>query len=369
MTENEQVITTIDDRLNGHGQVIVEEAQSSGLDLALACALVEQESGGRNIFGCDHGFIGDRPPYCHQQITKDRTKKLMDSRFMNGVGLTQLTWFTFVEEAEQLGGAHIPRNQCRVGFQLLKKYREKYPYLEALGAYNAGEENRRSVLTTYAAQLAERHTKWKALVGSRVGNPRPEQTNFRPEQTNFDRGIEYLLPAVGKTRYWFWPPTLAIVPPGPGAYAINQPPPDIDKVIEGRLFCQAVVNLIRRVNRKIVPTMGDERFDGGTWANQNFFSGFSEPFSRWAVYPRGTMVGRNFVWAGAPGASPVVDQGHVAVLLGEQNLAEQKDPMILQSHPAVDGLNFTRLGHSHDGGFYHYAIRPRNWINHDRGSF
>jgi hypothetical protein len=220
------------------------------------------------------------------------------------------------------------------------------------------------VLDTYASQLAERHHKWEALVGSSV-----EAT---PQgQTNFDKGIEYLLPAVGKARYWFWPPNLVEVPSGPGAYAINQEVPDIDVVIKGGLFCQAVVNLIRRANRKIVPTMGDNRFDGGTWANQNFFSAFSEPFSRWAVYPRGTMVGRNFVWAGPPGASAVRDQGHVAVLMDEQNLAEQKDPRILHSHPhpAVDGLNFTRLGASHGVGYYHYAVRPENWINHDKGGF
>jgi hypothetical protein len=363
--EHKQIIATIDDRLNGHGQVIVEEAERAGLDLALACALVEQESGGRNIFGCDLGPVRDRPPYCHHEVTQERVKKLIASPpMMNGVGLTQLTWFTFVEDAEDLGGAHIPRNQCRVGFQLLKKYRDKYPYLEALGAYNAGEANRRSVLNTYAAQLAEVHNKWRALVGT--GEPAKREAR---QQTNFDKGIEYLLPAVGKARYWFWPPTLVEVPSGRGAYAINQKVPDIDVVIERGLFCQAVVNLIRRANRKIVPTMGDNRFDGGTWANQNFFSAFSEPFSRWAVYPRGTMVGHNFRWAGPPGASAVLDQGHVAVLLGEQNLAEQKDPRILQSHPAVGGLNYTRLGASHDGGYYQYAVRPENWINHKKGGF
>jgi tryptophan synthase beta subunit len=65
----------------------------------------------------------------------------------------------------------------------------------------------------------------------------------------------------------------------------------------------------------------------------------------------------------------VLDQGHVGVLLGEQNLAEQKDPRILQSHPAVGGLNYTRLGASHDGGYYQYAVRPENWINHNKGGF
>jgi hypothetical protein len=81
------------------------------------------------------------------------------------------------------------------------------------------------------------------------------------------------------------------------------------------------------------------------------------------------MIGHNFRWAGDPGFSEVLDQGHVAVLLGEQNLAEQKDPRILQCHPAVGGLNYTRLGASHDGGYYQYAVRPENWINHDKGGF
>jgi hypothetical protein len=363
--EHKQIIATIDDRLNGHGQVIVEEAERAGLDLALACALVEQESDGRNIFGCDHpGPVRDRPPYCNHEVTKERVKKLIASQFMNGVGLTQLTWFTFVEDAEDLGGVHIPRNQCRVGFQLLKKYRDKYPYLEALGAYNAGEANRRSVLNTYAAQLAEVHNKWRALVGT--GEPAKREAR---QQTNFDKGIEYLLPAVGKAQYKYWAPNDDTVPPGPPAYAINKPAPKIADVIKDGLFCQAVVNLIRRVNRKIVPTLGDPRYDGGTWANQGFFANFSEPFSRWKVYPRGTMIGHKFRWAGDPGFSEVLDQGHVAVLLGEQNLAEQKDPRILQCHPAVGGLNYTRLGASHDGGYYQYAVRPENWINHNKGGF
>jgi hypothetical protein len=166
--EHKQIIAKIDDRLNGHGQVIVEEAERAGLDLALACALVEQESDGRNIFGCDHpGPVRDRPPYCNHEVTKERVKKLIASQFMNGVGLTQLTWFTFVDDAEDLGGVHIPRNQCRVGFQLLKVLVGKYPYLEALGAYNGGERGRDSgVAREYAADLAKRHSSWETLLSS-----------------------------------------------------------------------------------------------------------------------------------------------------------------------------------------------------------
>jgi hypothetical protein len=54
--------------------------------------------------------------------------------------------------------------------------------------------------------------------------------------TNFDVGIEYLTPAMENVPYWFWPPTLDIVPDGVGAYAINEPAPDIDEVMKGRFL-------------------------------------------------------------------------------------------------------------------------------------
>lgn len=83
-------VEEIDARLNGQGRVILEEAKNAELELALACALVEQESNGRNIFGCDHENVGDAPPYCHQPVTRERVQALRDggnySHGMNGVG-------------------------------------------------------------------------------------------------------------------------------------------------------------------------------------------------------------------------------------------------------------------------------------------
>ena len=208
--------------------------------------------------------------------------------------------------------------------------------------------------------------------------------------TNFDNGVDYLTPALEQNNvpYWFWPPSLDIVPDGVGAYAIDEPAPDINDVIEGGyitvkhepvpgfdtsqqgMFCAAVVNLIRRVNRKIVPTLGNEYYDGGTWACQNFWGPFAEKFNIYSVYPRGTLIGRYFVWGGDPGASTVVDQGHVAVLWDEHNLAEQKDAWVVQSHPDVGGLDWNvHLTKSHAGWYYDYAVRPEYWINHDKGGF
>lgn len=142
------------------GGVLIEEASRAGLSVEAACALVEQESAGRNVFGCDHGASGDRPPYCHQRVTADRVRRLRSSGKMNGVGLTQLTWHTFVTQAQEMGGAHIPRYQMRVGFRLLAGYFSRYGEPDAWGAYNAGEANRASVRNTYSRACMQKRDAW-----------------------------------------------------------------------------------------------------------------------------------------------------------------------------------------------------------------
>lgn len=211
------------------------------------------------------------------------------------------------------------------------------------------------------------------------------------EKTNFDKGIDYLTPAMGKVPYWQWPPAMDFVPDGVGAYAKDEPAPDIQDVLEGGrvtvegvdqglgwqrgLFCAAVINLIRRVNGKTVPKepTHDPVYDGGTWACQNFWYLYIKRFDINSVYPRGTLIGKYFEWAGDPGASAVLSQGHVAVLWDEHNLAENKDAWVVQSEPS-GGLDWwTHLTVSNrmsDGSnYYDYAILPEDWINHDLGGF
>jgi hypothetical protein len=98
--------------------VVIEEARRAGLRLDYALAMLEKETGipQRNIFGCDHGA---GKAFCHEHVTEHRVKKLLDSGLANGVGWTQLTYRPFVIQAQSLGGAHKPRNQMRVGFNVL----------------------------------------------------------------------------------------------------------------------------------------------------------------------------------------------------------------------------------------------------------
>jgi hypothetical protein len=164
-------VEIISQRLNGMGSVIISAAKEARLSLADACALVEVESGGRNIFGADPGG-----PFAHEPVTRELVQRLINQRGyrvgnapMQGVGLTQLTWYTFVLDAEERGGAHIPLNQCLVGFNLLRTYLQMYPRERAIASYNAGEGNWMAG-RAYAAQFMAKATAWE----DRLGDEQPE---------------------------------------------------------------------------------------------------------------------------------------------------------------------------------------------------
>lgn len=133
--------------------VTIEEARRADILVASALAMMQMETNDktadprrpgfrlnqRNVFGCDHGSQGGRPPYCGDNVTEARVHALM-AMFpgtMNGVGWTQLTWYELVREAERMGGAHIPRFQMRVGFRQLRENFERFGSLhEMFRAYN-----------------------------------------------------------------------------------------------------------------------------------------------------------------------------------------------------------------------------------------
>jgi len=100
-------------------KVVVEEAERARLPLHFALAMMEKETDipQLNIFGCDHG---PGRAFCHENVTAARVAALRRSGLANGVGWTQITFLAFVKQADELGGAHKPRFQMRVGFKVLK---------------------------------------------------------------------------------------------------------------------------------------------------------------------------------------------------------------------------------------------------------
>lgn len=136
---------------------IMQEARRADLPPDLAYALVEQESGFRNIFGCDHG---SGRAFCHQAVTRYRVTQLLLSGLANGVGLTQLTWPPFVRRANALGGAHRPRYQLRVGFQVLKDSMRTYGYTVGLQRYNGTGP----AAVRYAELLKAKRARWHRIL-------------------------------------------------------------------------------------------------------------------------------------------------------------------------------------------------------------
>jgi len=153
------------------GAELVRECESMGPDglfVSTAAALVEKESGGKNIFGCDFGerFTTD-PPFCQVAVTEERVKRLIANFHQpppgigaNGIGVTQLTSMDLVEEAEGMGGAHLLRHQMRVGFGLLNRLIALFGWPEGAAAYNAGPGNLLSVVATYGADMARKERQW-----------------------------------------------------------------------------------------------------------------------------------------------------------------------------------------------------------------
>jgi hypothetical protein len=155
----------------GHsfGPTILAEAKHEGLPLALALALVEQESGFRNIFGCDLG-ARETVPWCHQDATRDRVKALIAhverGGVSNGVGLTQLTSIDLIRQAQSEGGAHTVDAQCRIGFRLLHGLIERHGVRVGIGAYNGGSGNPQ---LDYADSVLALRAKWQARINRALG--------------------------------------------------------------------------------------------------------------------------------------------------------------------------------------------------------
>jgi hypothetical protein len=146
-------------------------AKKAGLGLALACALLDQESGGgRNVYGHDavdgkiifHGQTGTvkvtRKNYREYKRFRDATGEVPPFGRMQGVGPMQLTWFAFQDEADDLGGCWRPAINMRVGFQIVKRN------IEASGSMRTGVRQYNgsgSAAEDYADDVLARREVWR----------------------------------------------------------------------------------------------------------------------------------------------------------------------------------------------------------------
>lgn len=139
---------------------IVKAASDNHVNVSDACALLEQESNFRNIFGHDQ-----RGMFPGEQVTREKVKALIKhvqaGGTSNGVGVTQLTSLGFILQAEQAGGAHLPAIQADVGLHLLGQLQQSYGRRDGFAAYNAGPGGRHSqVGQAYASHCLWLADKW-----------------------------------------------------------------------------------------------------------------------------------------------------------------------------------------------------------------
>jgi hypothetical protein len=114
-----RIVSQYDGAQNPYALRTVREAKRNDLPLSWLLAMIEQESGWRNIFGCDHGA---GRAYCHQRVTNAKVRHLLDIGLYNGVGYTQLTSRGYVLRAmRRPGGAVSVRNQIIVGAEVLRE--------------------------------------------------------------------------------------------------------------------------------------------------------------------------------------------------------------------------------------------------------
>lgn len=138
----------------------VREAERAGISLSLACAVLSQESaGGHNVFGHDPV----KPPQIKGgKVTKSRYlqyKKLRRTHGMQGVGPMQLTWYTFQDAADKLGGCWVPKYNMRIGFKILRDNIKKYGERDGIRRYNGSGE----AAERYASQVLARKRAWHRL--------------------------------------------------------------------------------------------------------------------------------------------------------------------------------------------------------------
>lgn len=123
---------------------MVELAAACGLPVAVAAALLEQESGGgRNVWGSDAVSTGGAymkgAPVTEQTYRAYRAALAARTAGQQGVGPCQLTSVDYQDAADRLGGCWDWRSNCTVGFRLLAGYIARWDLARAFRAYNGGQ--------------------------------------------------------------------------------------------------------------------------------------------------------------------------------------------------------------------------------------
>ena len=160
--------------------VVVREARRVRLPIALACAIVEKETGFRNVFG--HDAVRNpvkSPPGGLLAVTRENYAQYLEHRRQGlgnqGVGPMQLTSPGLQDRADQLGGCWQPGPNIRVGLEFLAGNIRRLGLRSGVVAYNgSGPAAQR-----YGDDVLARARLWEQRLRA-ARPPRPQPT---PEPT------------------------------------------------------------------------------------------------------------------------------------------------------------------------------------------
>lgn len=137
---------------------IVEEARRAGIPVSLGFALIEQESGFRNVFGHDPTIFAGAGTVTKSKYLAYRRQRGANGRGgMQGVGPAQLTYWSFQDRADDFGGCWVARHNIRVGFELLAALVKRHGPRRGLAIYNGGAARPNFA---YADEVLARQRKW-----------------------------------------------------------------------------------------------------------------------------------------------------------------------------------------------------------------
>lgn len=156
--------------------VVVSAATDAGLPLAMAAALLDQESGGgANVWGHDNvtvapGTYVKGGPVTELNYRAYRTAVAAGKAGPQGCGPVQLTSLSYQDQADRLGGCWRPEISTRVGFGLLAGYAAQWGAADAFRAYNGGAGNRvhgsNVNADRYSDEAMARYATWTTRLGT-----------------------------------------------------------------------------------------------------------------------------------------------------------------------------------------------------------
>jgi hypothetical protein len=136
---------------------IIREARRAGIPISLGFALVEQETGFRNVFGHDPTIFVGAGQVTEKKYRAYRAKRgATGGGGMQGVGPCQLTYYTYQDRADALGGCWKPQHNIRVAFEGLAANIKQHGMRDGIRRYNGSGP----AAERYAQSVLERQRKW-----------------------------------------------------------------------------------------------------------------------------------------------------------------------------------------------------------------